>query len=182
MSAPQKFRSAFNGFNREDVVHYLEYINNKHTAEINQLTSEADFLRSRLENVQPSEEQNARIAELEQERDALKAQLEELQTRYDTLEQTKSAPVCGAAEELEIYRRAERTERIAKERADLIHRQASGVIREASVRVSDAAALIGPAADQLLSQLAQLQAAIASGKQSVQDAAIILGTLHADHD
>ena len=26
MSTPQNFRSAFNGFNREDVVHYLEYI------------------------------------------------------------------------------------------------------------------------------------------------------------
>ena len=30
MAAPQNFRSAFNGFNREDVVHYLEYLNSKH--------------------------------------------------------------------------------------------------------------------------------------------------------
>ena len=53
MSAPQKFRSAFNGFNREDVVRYLEYLNNKHTSEINRLTSEADFLRSKLESARP---------------------------------------------------------------------------------------------------------------------------------
>ena len=46
MAAPKNFRSAFNGFNREDVVRYLEYINAKHTAEINQLTGEADYLRT----------------------------------------------------------------------------------------------------------------------------------------
>ena len=50
MSASYNFRTAFNGFNREDVVHYLEYLNSKHTAQVNQLTSEADFLRSKLES------------------------------------------------------------------------------------------------------------------------------------
>ena len=48
MSVPQNFRSAFNGFNREDVVHYLEYINNKHTAQVNQLEEENAALRARL--------------------------------------------------------------------------------------------------------------------------------------
>ena len=46
MAAPQNFRSAFNGFNREDVVHYLEYINAKHTQLVNQLTSENQELRA----------------------------------------------------------------------------------------------------------------------------------------
>ena len=36
MAASQNFRSAFNGFNREDVVHYLEYLNTKHTNQVNQ--------------------------------------------------------------------------------------------------------------------------------------------------
>ena len=31
MASSQNFRTAFNGFNREDVVHYLEYINTKRT-------------------------------------------------------------------------------------------------------------------------------------------------------
>ena len=48
MAASQNFRSAFNGFNREDVAHYLEYINTKHTNQINQLTAENEELRSRL--------------------------------------------------------------------------------------------------------------------------------------
>ena len=38
MATPQNFRSAFNGFNRQDVVHYLEYINTKHQDQINSLT------------------------------------------------------------------------------------------------------------------------------------------------
>ena len=49
MAQQQKFRSALNGFNREDVVRYIEFINAKHTAQINQLTSEAEFLRTRQE-------------------------------------------------------------------------------------------------------------------------------------
>ena len=53
MSAPQNFRSAFNGFNREDVVRYLEYINTKHTTQVNQLNSEIDYLRARVETMQP---------------------------------------------------------------------------------------------------------------------------------
>ena len=38
MASAQNFRSAFNGFNREDVVHYIEYLNAKHTGALNQLT------------------------------------------------------------------------------------------------------------------------------------------------
>ena len=49
MAAQQNFRSAFNGFNREDVVHYLEFINAKHTAQVNQLTAENEELREKLE-------------------------------------------------------------------------------------------------------------------------------------
>ena len=176
MSAPAKFRSAFNGFNREDVVHYLEYINSKHTAQVNQLTSEAEYLRTRLDSQAPSQEQTELIAALEAERDALRAQVEALQARCEELEKAP-AVACGPSEELEVYRRAERTERMARERADLIYRQTSGILGEASVRVNDVATQVGPMADQILDQLSQLQATIAAGKQSLQDAAVILSTL-----
>lgn len=176
MSAPAKFRSAFNGFNREDVVHYLEYLNSKHTAQVNQLTSEADFLRSKLDTLQPNEDPSEQIAALEQERDELRALVEALQARCTELEQ--NAPAASApCDELEIYRRAERTERMARERADLIYRQASGVLGEASVRVNDVATQVAPMAESILAQLSQLQSTIASGKQSLQDAAVILSTL-----
>ena len=180
MSAPSKFRSAFNGFNREDVVHYLEYLNSKHTAQVNQLTSEADFLRTRLEAQTPSQEQADAIAALEAERDTLRAQVEALQARCEELERNAAAPVCSPAEELEVYRRAERTERMARERADLICRQTNVVLGEASVKVNDLATQVGPMAEEILTRLSQLQATIADGKQSLQEAAVILSTLRSN--
>ena len=205
MSAPQKFRSALNGFNREDVASYLEYLNSKHTAQINQLTSEADFLRSKLDAVQPADDQSEIIHALEAERDDLRAQLEEMKAHCATLEQAleeaKNTPViapaapaapavpvapvtpvtCSAAEELEIYRRAERTERMAKERADLIYRQTNGVLNEASIRVNEMADQVVPIADQILMQISQLQNAVNASKQSLQDAIVIMNTLRPDN-
>jgi len=49
MAAPQNFRNAFNGFNKEDVVQYLEYINTKHNNQVNQLTTEMEELRTKLD-------------------------------------------------------------------------------------------------------------------------------------
>ena len=40
MSEPMNFRSAFNGFNREDVVHYIEYLNANHENQIKQLQAD----------------------------------------------------------------------------------------------------------------------------------------------
>jgi predicted HAD superfamily phosphohydrolase len=193
MSVPQKFRSAFNGFNREDVVSYLEYLNSKHTAQVNQLTSEAEFLRSKLDAVHITDDQSDTIAALEQERDELRRQLDELQVRYDALAQARenehAVPTAaaafssfGPAEELEVYRRAERTERMARDRADLIYRQANGVLKEAAVRISDASETIVPAAEQAMAQLTQLLEMIHSGKQSLQDAVVILNTLRSENN
>ena len=174
MAAPQNFRSAFNGFNREDVVRYLEYINAKHTSEINQLNSEADFLRGKLENQLSAED----FAALEAERDDLRAQLEEMKQRCDALEEAlaNQAPAqneapCTSAEELEAYRRAERTERQAKERAELVYHQINGVLADATVKVDGVATQISGMADQVMSQLTALQVAIGNSKQALKDAA-----------
>lgn len=180
MSAPQNFRSAFNGFNREDVVRYLEYINTKHTTQVNQLNSEIDYLRAKMESIQP----DSTIAE---ERDALLAQVEQLQNRCAELEKQLSAaqepapareevavaPVAvpaGTAEELEAYRRAERTERIARERAELIYHQVNGVLADATAKVDGVASEISTMADQVMEQLNQLQSAVSGSKQALQDA------------
>lgn len=197
MSVPQKFRSAFNGFNREDVASYLEYLNSKHTAQVNQLTSETEFLRAKLDSVQPDCDHSETISALEQERDDLRTQLADLQAQYEALQarcadleqelaQVKQAPaaaaVCTPAEELEIYRRAERTERMARERADLIYRQANNILTEASVRVNGMADQVVPIADQILMQIGQLQGAVNTTKQSLQDAVVIMNTLRSDNN
>ena len=83
MAVQQNFRSALNGFNREDVVRYIEYLNAKHVAEVNRLNSELDFLRGKqapavaapVAEVDPAlEQQAARIRELFDENNALKAE------------------------------------------------------------------------------------------------------------
>ena len=165
MAAPQNFRTAFNGFNREDVVRYLEYINAKHTAEINQLTSDVDHLRAKLDAAEP---QSDAIAALEAERDELKAQLEAMTARVAELE--AAAPAIEPNAELEAYRRAERTERMAKERAELVYHQVNGVLAEASLKVEGVAGEIGCMANQVMRQLTQLQTAIASSEKALNDA------------
>ena len=183
MSAPQKFRSAFNGFNREDVVSYLEYLNNKHAAQVNQLTAEAETLRSRLETTRPCEDQSDAVAALEQECNDLRARLEELQARYDALEQhAPAAPVITPDTELEIYRRAERTERMARERAELVYHQINGVLAEVTAKVDGTAAEIGAMTDQVMAQLSQLQVAVSSSKQALKDAAATMYAIRPDNN
>ena len=189
MPAPQNFRTAFNGFNREDVVHYLEYINSKHTAQVNQLTSEADFLRTKLESRADTPEQAEQIAALTEDRDALLAQVAELAERCAALEaQLAAVPAVPeqsantAAEELEAYRRAERTERIAKERAELVYHQINGVLADATAKVDGVAAEVGGMADQVMAQLNQLQIVIGTSKQALKDAASTMYAIRPGND
>ena len=183
MSAPQNFRSAFNGFNREDVVHYLEYINSRHTAQVNQLTAEKEALRSQL----PDED---RLSSLQDQCEDLRAQLDAALARCAQLEkqleeaqaqpipaQAPPAPSSGVTEELETYRRAERIEREARERAELVYFQANSVLTEATGKVDGIAADITDMADQVMSQLTQLQMAVSSSKQALQDAVSIMNTI-----
>lgn len=153
MAETHRFRSAFRGFNREDVVHYIEYINSKHTAQVNQLNSEIAFLRQQLERVPAEAPAEAVVAE-----------------------PAPAVQSCTEAE-LEAYRRAERTERIAKERAEQIYQQATATLADATSRVDDAAGTLSAMADSVKAQLELLQSAIDSSKASLKDAAAIMSTI-----
>ena len=193
MSAPKNFRSAFNGFNREDVVHYLEYINSKHTNQINQLTSENQELRAAAQ-MSPVEDQSELVASLQAQCAELTAQLEEeknrcaeltgkleaLQQELDSKAETPApaeAISALASEELEAYRRAERIEREARERSELVYFQANGVLTEAAAKVNTISTDITDMADQVMRQLTQLQMAVTSSKQALQDASSIMSTI-----
>ena len=63
------FRSSLHGFNRQDVANYLEYLNNRHAAQVNQLNTDLEALRRQAEA--PAEDPQrtaleARCRELEQ--------------------------------------------------------------------------------------------------------------------
>ena len=180
MSAPQKFRSAFNGFNREDVVRYLEYINAKHAAQINQLAGENEYLRTRLDAAPD-------VAALEQEREDLLAQVADLQDRCAALELQLSQTVPAAEaptmeQELEVYRRAERTERMARERAEMIYHQANTVLTDAVAKVDTLSAQVCPAAEQVLAQLQAIISAVDGGKSALQEALDLIALLNPNKD
>ena len=189
MAASQNFRSAFNGFNREDVVHYLEYLNAKHTNQINQLTAENEALRAQVDTLPELESQQLLVASLEEKCAELTRLLEAAQARCKELEQAAAQtpaeeaqpqePALSprASEELEAYRRAERIEREAKERAELVYFQANSVLTEATAKVDGISSDITEMADQVMTQLTQLQVAISSSKQALQDASSIMGTI-----
>lgn len=216
MAEQQTFRTAFNGFNREDVVRYIDFLNTKHASEIAQLNSELEFLRNRPAQTEPApvapavvvdesviEEQAGRIRELfdqcrdqeqmiaglEQEKaelsDQLAAAQEELVQMRNQMAAAAQQQVSFKSrmeEELEAYRRAERTERLARERAERMYQQANGVLADATVKVDDAATQIGALSDRVINQLTELQNAVSGSKQALRDAAATMYTIRTGTD
>ena len=186
MDAPQNFRSAFNGFNREDVVNYISYISTKHDTELNELRSEAEELREQLNAQEDAvfaadalreerdalqgqvEEANERVSQLQQEqeeKDAEIARLNEILARRDTeLEQLRS--------ELELSRAAHavsgKEDRLGRWTEELnAYRRAESAERRARERVnqmydqaSGALAEASVRVEQTVSQISQLAAKV----------------------
>ena len=240
MAVQQNFRTALNGFNREDVVRYIEYLNTKHSAEVNQLKSELDFLHSKAEMVPVAEvapvdtaetdamieQQAARIRELFDQCKAQKQEISELKAEnlqlnnqlsqismqpvsapvafqnVDTsdlereistlkaekdalnlqIQEMKQQSILQTNAELEAYRRAERTERMARERAAKVYQQANGVLADATIKVDEAADQIGTLTEQVMAQLSQLQSAVSGSKEALRDAASTMYTLRPSED
>lgn len=250
MAIPQNFRSALGGFNREDVVQYLEYMNSRHQQELNQLNTELEELRSRPQNPDLSAElteAQQRCAALEEqvgeltdhcreleesgqaqakELDEAKAKLLEIpqpeehpewesqvedlttelqlaqgrclelerklteqgealrqaQAQVQLLESQKAAGAQALqeaqsrrqAEDYTFYRRTVEAERQARQQSDLIYHQAVGVLGQTTALVDGASADLAVAAERVMEQLNQLQAAIAGSRQTLQDAASIM--------
>ena len=96
MTAPQKFRSALNGFNREDVVHYIEYTNARHEAEMGQLKEQLEFYRKELA-VQDTTTRQAEcdhLTELEEKCAALEQENEALRQQVATAVKQPSSGQC----------------------------------------------------------------------------------------
>ena len=175
MTAPQKFRSAFNGFNREDVVHYIEFANSRHEAEVNQLKEQLEFYRKELavQSVAAQQAEKERCAALEQKCSELEAENEALRQQLLEASQHQSS----ADEELEAYRRAERTERLAQNRVSQMYAQANAAIADTSANLDAAAANLGQVAQEALERIQSLQAAVIGSKQVISDAALALGAI-----
>ena len=172
MTAPQKFRSALNGFNREDVVHYIEFANSRHEAEVNQLKEQIEFYRKELaaQSAAAQMAEKERSAALEQKCGELEAENETLRQQLEEATRHQSS----ADEELEAYRRAERTERLAKTRVIQMYAQANAANADTAANLDAAAANLGAVAQEALDRVHALQAAVTGSKQVNSDAAVAL--------
>lgn len=138
MASNQKFRGALGGFNREDVVRYIEYMNNQHKAEIEQLNTQLKTAQEALSR--------ANGEELAEKLAAAEARCAELEAQLGT------GPIV-TGDELEAYRRAERAERLARDRASQIYAQANSALADATAKVEAISDRFTTAADQLAQQL-----------------------------
>ena len=162
MAKLQHFRSAFRGFNRQDVVQYIEFLNNQHNAKVEQLNNQL---------------RNAKAATpvdngLQEKLDAALARCAQLEAQL-----AQAGTKNNSEEELEAYRRAERAERAAQERAQQIFTQANAILADTTAKAQEATARIAQLAGEANAQLQAYQDAV-SGTQAVfQEAVDALGAI-----
>ena len=201
MNEPQTFRSAFNGFHREDVVNHIAYMTSKHEAQVKELREENDTLRTELSDLNNRMDQDAadreRIPGLEQtiaDRDAeLAALREELEAANqllneqaaqmaalrEELEEAKEAAAKPVAieksanhwDELRAYRRAETVERQARDRVNELYTSANTALRGAGATLGDTNAAFEALAEKFREDLVELMNAIETGRTALTTAA-----------
>ena len=207
MNEPQTFRSAFNGFNREDVVNHIAYMANKHETALSQLRSENEAQRTELEELRArmdaDDSERSRIPELEKavaDRDALLKQLrdeldtanqllneqaEQMAALREQLEEAKEAAAKAPKleksanhwDELRAYRRAETAERQARERVNDLYDCANTALRGAGAALGDTNAAFELLAERFRADLVELMEAIENGKTALTGAADTLDGL-----
>ena len=165
MAAVQNFRSAIGGFNRQDVVNYIEYINNKHNSELEQLNTQ---LQTAQEALAQATDNSALLAKLE----AAEARCAQLEAQLAAGGQMKAA---APDSELETYRRAERAERLARDRAAQIYAQANAALADATVKME-------AISDGMSALTEQFDAHMQEGKKQLQEAVAALYAVRPEED
>lgn len=162
MPATQRFRSAFHGFNREDVVNYIEYLNNHYTAQVQQLNNQLQEAKGSVSD--------GVAADLQAQLDAALERCAKLEAQLATREDV-------ANRELEAYRRAEEAERKAVARANAIYDQAQNALETATSMAETAAEEFSAIAARTEQQLMESQASLATTVDRFKAAAATLQTV-----
>ena len=165
----QKFRSALNGFNREDVVQFIQTSTARHETELNGLRDENQRLLATLRH------QEAEAVSLREEVSRLQAAL----VKAEALEEEDPLPEESVAqdweaEELAAYRRAEEVERQSRERAAQLHRTLTAMVADASVQMDEANGSLSEIITQVGNDLLRLRSAMDAGKAVLSDTAASL--------
>ena len=165
MAEKMNFRTAIRGFHRQDVVQYIELINSRHSAQVAQLNTQLMTAREDLAQVTAAPAQDSELL----------AQLEAANARIAELEAKLAAIPEKTGDELEAYRRAERAERMAKERAQQLTEQMHGVLADATCRMENISDGISEAVDALTAKLA-------ASKEEMQSAVDALRAIRPQED
>ena len=178
MAESYNFRTAFNGFNREDVVQHLQYIQNKHVNQLNQLRTEISGMEQEKLGLRAMQDMlndlRDQYAELEAERDTALDRVRELEQALEAERNKKQEAAVMGGSELEAYRRAERAERQAQQRAEQLMAQAHGVVADATAHIDENAQNISALSEQVAAQLSVLQQAVIGSKAALQEAAVAM--------
>ncbi len=172
MAETQTFRSAFNGFNRKDVVSYIELLNNRHTSERNQLNTQLQLLREALDRAQADAAREQAVAEAlhasDAERQHLEQELAALREDYSALRETSAqqAQAAGLANQKSEQERQE-----AVDRANRLYDTANGALSDATAQVDSASAQVSQLMTQITLSLEALQSAVRESRQVLEDTA-----------
>ena len=132
----RNFRAALNGFNRTDVVAYIEECAINHEKALRQLRDENARLRADLEALQARQEaaQETAPEPVEAQEEVPQAEEPEVPTQPEPEPEVVpiAPPASSSAEELAAYRRAEAVERAARNRAAALCRQVNAIMDSTS--------------------------------------------------
>ena len=187
MSDFSKFRTAVSGFNRTDVVNYIESTSIEHQKALRKLTDERDKLaaeNARLQVELLAQEGSDLAEQLKKSEEARQELLirpapqpEEPAEPAPQPEEPEESEEPEAAQEpsltekeLTAYRRAEQTERNAAVRARRIYAQLSNLCEDARTRYMDSGEEIAALAADLSTGLSRLQDAFAEVQVIFDDA------------
>ena len=158
-----KFRSSLGGFHRGDVANYIESLSMQHAAAMKEKSGQIDALQAELLAARQ------KLEEAEEEKRSLQDQLDDALAALEAA----TAPAEEAAEdeteaeveeapdypklELEAYRRAEATERLATQRAQQLKRELVDFLENTTARYQQTGEDIAALAEDLKSGLKRLE-------------------------
>ena len=158
-----KFRSSLGGFHRGDVANYIESLSMQHAAAMKEKSGQIDVLQAELLAARQ------KLQEAEEEKRALQIKLDDALAALEAA----TAPAEEAAEdedeaeveeapdypklELEAYRRAEATERLATQRAQQLKRELVDFLENTTARYQQTGEDIAALAEDLKSGLKRLE-------------------------
>jgi chromosome segregation ATPase len=166
-----KFRTSIGGFNRSDVSDYMTKICAEHQSVLRQNQKETAALKQRLEAAELAlddavaqlDQIKAELEEKTAENQQLQADLEAAegllaaQPQPEEPEEEEALPLDYAAMELEAYRRAEATERMAAERSAKLRQQFSQLVDSVADRYEESEQDIQALAEDIRTNLKRLE-------------------------